>query len=570
MRRWLAAAVVVPVVAILGFMAPAAEAQTPKVTINGLVDMISSWQRNMSIEDSNYDRTDSQWYSRTRVRPDITAEVGTTKFVFGLEYDFQWGQGGAADTGTPVHFGASAGADLNTDLRGIGEVKWAYTEFDVPWVPGARLRLGAQPFAVTYKLAALAQGDFAGAHFQWSITPAIRAHFTYAQIEENSSEFKGLFSGGLLSGAQSEDSAIIASVEITPFKGLDVRPLYSYARFDGTTSGSSRAGRGGVPNAAPVNLLCNGSASCGGFVGNIPIPGYAANDIENRHTIGVDARLKVGPFYVDPTIFYQFGSREVTVPNCSTAPGGCALPPFIAPLFGRHLNQDIDAWFIDIRGGFQAGPLLVEGAFIYTTGNPSEDNLMYTNADVHYYQPISTDSSYYAGWANIFALGVDYFNMLYQRAPGLSTGQHIGYDKYGLVRLGLRGSYALTPTFTAYANLTASWTAEDVDVNSLMNTGAGIIPVSSFGGTPKHENYLGTEIDAGLTWRLAPNLVFDLVGGYLFAGDALGYFQQFGTAAATTANCGTTTGTCPTVNAQNQSTDVSDVKTIAARFRFTF
>jgi hypothetical protein len=37
------------------------------------------------------------------------------------------------------------------------------------------------------------------------------------------------------------------------------------------------------------------------------------------------------------------------------------------------------------------------------------------------------------------------------------------------------------------------------------------------------ENYLGTEIDAGFTYRFAPNVAFDLLGGYLIAGDARGF-----------------------------------------------
>ena len=44
-------------------------------------------------------------------------------------------------------------------------MKWLYTEFEVPLIPVPTVvRLGAQPFggAATYKLAAYANGDFAG------------------------------------------------------------------------------------------------------------------------------------------------------------------------------------------------------------------------------------------------------------------------------------------------------------------------------------------------------------------------------------------------------------------------
>jgi hypothetical protein len=56
------------------------------------------------------------------------------------------------------------------------------------------------------------------------------------------------------------------------------------------------------------------------------------------------------------------------------------------------------------------------------------------------------------------------------------------------------------------------------------------------------DNYLGTEIDAGFTYRFAPNVAFDLLGGYLMAGDARGFAGQ----------------------------DPEDIYKIAARMRVTF
>jgi hypothetical protein len=573
MRR-LAAVVVVSVIAALGLTAIPADAQTPKVTINGLVDNVVSWSRNMSVTDANYDRTDTEKYMRTRVRPDITAEVGTTKFVLGLEIDAAYGQVGASDTnvctGTACptaqtqRSGSTGGWDLNTDTIGQIEVKWAYTEFDIPWIQGARLRIGAQPFQTTYKNF-LANGDFAGVNLSWAITPAIRMHLAYAQIEELSQESSsistfnsnpegtgGSIFRGIRAGGRQEDYAIVTSVELTPFKGLDIRPIYAYLRADGTTSGSSRQGRGGVPNAAPSFTTLGG--------GTVPLPGFFPQDIESRHTLAVDARLKIGPFYFDPTVAYQFGSRDVTVGNCTA--GGAVVActfPGASAVQGRRLNQDLDAWLFDFRGGFQAGPLLVEGAFIYTTGNTAGDNLMYTNTDVKFYQPINTDTGFYAGMANIFALGIDYFNILYSGVAGMNPGVAIGYDRYGLMRVGAKASYALTPSFTAYAGVTASWTAEDVDVNSVLVVNNGLINSGAFGGPTKKESYLGTELNAGFTWRMAPNLALDVVGGYLFAGDALGYAQQ--------ATLSTTAVTAPT---GQTSRDVEDVKTAVARIRFTF
>jgi hypothetical protein len=88
-------------------------AAQPKVTITGLIDSVSSWQKNMSMTDLDLARSgnsDQEWYARTRARPDIVAEVGTTKFVLGLEIDATWGQTGGTDTNLCLNSGDSTGA----------------------------------------------------------------------------------------------------------------------------------------------------------------------------------------------------------------------------------------------------------------------------------------------------------------------------------------------------------------------------------------------------------------------------------------------------------------------------
>lgn len=302
MRKTLA--VVLAVVGTLWLVAPPAHAQAPaaapapKVTITGLVDNLTTWDHNMSMSDDNVARNgDREWYGRTRIRPDITAEVGTTKFVLGLEIDAVYGQTGNGGTNLanvggistftgngPNHFGDEGSFPINTDLTGTIQIKWGYTQFQLPWVPWkTTVRLGAQPFDETYKIAAYAQGDIAGVHLTTEINPALKANFSWVQIEERLTGPRDGFNRG-------EDYGIITSVEITPFKGLDIRPIYSYLNLDSVTSGSTRQGRGGVANSAT----------------NFPLGAH-----EGRHTIGVDARWRSGPFSFDPTVLYQFGKRDL-------------------------------------------------------------------------------------------------------------------------------------------------------------------------------------------------------------------------------------------------------------------
>lgn len=503
MKRLLFTAVAL--VAILAMAAPAAFAQAPqpKVTISGFVDQIMSFSHNMGNQDTNItDDRDHEWYARTRMRPDVTAEVGTTKFVLGLEIDMAYGQTGSADS-TGNRFGTSGSYDLNTDVRSVIEVKWGYTEFELPFLPkGSRMRLGAQPFATTYKTAVLATGDFAGINNRIALMPGLALNLTYAQIEEKGPGVKYGFNG--------EDQAQVISLEWTPTKGIDLRPIYSYAFYDGGTSSSSRQGRGGVDTST----------------------NFANGNHESRHTIGIDARMKFGGFYIDPTFFYQFGERQLTVG-------------------GSERTQDRSAWLGDLRAGWQSGPLMLEGAFIYTSGNKASDDVRSGDEDLNFYEPIDTDTSFYAGWANIWALGIDYFNIVNARASGLNPGNAIGYDKYGLMRAGFKGSYALTPTFIPSAAVTASWTAKKVDTDGTITNTAGITPSASASGDKK---YLGTEINLGFTWRFAPNVALDVVGGYMFAGSAM---ESVSAPSSTT-------------NPKPSNNDAENVYTGVARVRFSF
>jgi len=576
------------VVALLAMAGPVSA--QPKVTITGFVDNITTYTHNMSNVENNYARNrDTEWYSRVRVRPDITAEVGTTKFVLGLEIDETFGQtgnlgagglcGGAATTvngglgagtvcSSPQRAGATAGWQLNTDTQGVIEIKWAYTEFDIPIIPiPTRVRVGAQPWEAHYKLAVLANGDFAGIHVtnQWS--PMIKTNFTYAQIEEQSTGYADGFVRG-------DDFAIVTSIEVTPFKGLDIRPIFSYANFQGVTSGASRQARGGIGTGAGVYPTGGGTTgTAGGTVaggalcnpgGGVAVATCQENSaIEDRFTVGVDARWRFGPFSLDPTVFYQFGKRDQLNPSFPNA--------------GILTNLKRDAWFVDIRGGWQAGPLLLEGAAIYTTGNKATDRIDAGRSRLKFYEPISTDTSYFATWAEIWALGIDYFNIVHNTAAGLNPGVAIGYDKYGLMRFGVRASYALTPAFTLRSSFNMNWTAHDVDTASTITAGAGLTPRCAFpvvgqitgqGGNtvingPASANscvdrgtasYLGSELNLGFQWRFVPNVALDVVGSYMWAGPAM------------SAQAATNVTTGIAQSARNPQ----DVQSVVARIRYSW
>src|SRR5256885_1885380 len=146
MRKFLVIAVFAFVTVAMLAPPVLAQAPAPKVTITGLFDQVTSFGKNYSDGNASRD-SDHEWYARTRFRPDFTFEVGRTKAVLGIEIDLTYGRIGQR-TGGPgknvqnaglgftgnqldTHGGTTADSSLNTDVTGVMEMKWVYTEFDL-------------------------------------------------------------------------------------------------------------------------------------------------------------------------------------------------------------------------------------------------------------------------------------------------------------------------------------------------------------------------------------------------------------------------------------------------------
>ena len=525
-------AVLMLALALVALAAPMAFAQAPapKVTINGLIDNVTSYSQNISNYNTGlFNRGDSMWYYRTRGRFDFIGEVGKAKGVLGIELDHILGQtgsndstivnaGAAATTAVQTGFGTDGSFDLNTDSRGIIEIKWLYVEFPVPLIPvPTTARLGAQPFGslANYKLAVYATGDFPGVSVTSQVTPNVKLVGTYIQVEENltgtgtRTNLAGPF-GISQTQNRGDDYAFIVAPEITPFKGLDIKPMFSQFWAQGTTNGNARQGRGGLDTAAAYTGP--GGVSRGGIH-------------ETRYTVGADARLRMGPFSLDPTFLYQFGSRDSIAP-ATFAPSGA--------ITGRKYTPDIKAWLADIRAGFQLGPLLIEGMAMYTTGNSKRNNALghgTTDGTIRYFQPLTTDTGYLADWgSSLTSLGIDYLNAWNEAGGRIAyPGVTIGWDKYGRAQVGAKATYALTPALSFMAGANLHWAAEKVDRDGVATAGAGITPAFA-GPTPRgnhggwgfgSDRFIGTELQAQISWRFADGLVWDNQFGYMFMGPAL-------------------------------------------------
>ncbi len=529
MRKFLIVAVFT--LALFGTLAPPVHAQAPapKVTITGLFDQITAMGANFY--DGNFARTsDREWYARTRFRPDFKFEVGRTKAVLGFEIDMQYGQSGPNDGGFPGNVSGAAGGvaggskvgatgtlDLNTDVAGMIEVKWIYTEFDLtgkdsllPFIPVQTVaRAGGQPWGTLanywgYGKSIYAIGDFAGVSAVTTWAPNLLTKLAYAQVEE---ELAGGNRGGALARVtRGGDFAVIASAEYTPLKGLSIQPLYSLFYAEGMTNGVARRAATNRFSGTAGGATTAAAATWGG--GN---PNGATNQHETRHTIGFDGTWRSGPWGFDPTVLYQFGTRDVQ----------CLCPNKGAAFSVQRVETDMSSYLVDLIGSFRTGPFVLEVRGVYSPGNKARDNLA---KSIRYYDPLSMDGTYYYGWAQIVALSnIDYLNGLGGVNGGMSYG--VGYDRYGRAQLGVRGSYNMTPALRLYAIVNPTFTAEKVDTDSgqgpfgVFSNPRTIVSDKSF--VEGDSRYIGTEGDLGVTWRFAPNVSFDVMGGYLWAGSAL-------------------------------------------------
>jgi hypothetical protein len=519
-------AVLMIALALVALAAPLAYAQAPapKVTINGLIDNVTSYSQNISNYNGGiFNRKDSMWYYRTRGRFDIIGEVGKAKGVLGLELDHVFGQAGsndstivnagaAATTAVQTGFGTDGSFDINTDSRGIIEIKWLYVEFPVPLIPvPTTARLGAQPFGAlaNYKLAVYATGDFPGVSVTSQITPNFKFVGTYVQVEESltgtdtRTSTTAAPAGVLSSQNRGDDFAYIIAPEITPFKGFDIKPMFSMFYAQGTTNGSARAGRGGINTTTAYS----------------PTGDVRGGINEYRYTVGLDSRLRMGPFSLDPTFLYQFGNKAVIAPAGACTTGTQFSCSGAVP--GRKYYPDMNALLVDVRGGFQLGPLLLEALAAYSTGNTARNNTLGT---VRYFQPLTTDTGYQADWgSSITALGIDYLNAWNEAAGRIAyPGNQIGWDKYGRIQFGAKATYAITPDLSVMGGANIHWSAEKIDRNgSVATAGQGITPQFIAPKPRDDKRYVGTELMALLTWRFAPGLAWDNQFGYMFMGPAL-------------------------------------------------
>src|SRR5437879_12137907 len=84
-------------------------------------------------------------------------------------------------------------------------------------------------------------------------------------------------------------------------------------------------------------------------------PAGDASDHEERYTLGIDARWRMGPFGLDPSLFYQTGAYSTQAYRTNGVIS--------------RANGDTAAWLAYLSGSCQARPLLYDARGEDPTGS---------------------------------------------------------------------------------------------------------------------------------------------------------------------------------------------------------
>lgn len=209
-----------------------------------------------------------------------------------------------------------------------------------------------------------------------------------------------------------------------------------------------------------------------------------AGDNQSVHTFGLNAAAKVGVVDLDAFVLYQTGEELYRYNN--------AASPKI---------KDLSAWAAQVAAKANLGAVTLRGAFLYASGDDGEDN-----DDSSAYQNIFasgaagnpagssvSSGTYYSAQMNLLLRNI--YNMDSDTAlvSSINNGNH------GLLLGALGADFKVNDKFSATLNLGTAYNAEKQ--------------------VGEKEDFLGTEVNLQLNYKLYPTLTATLQGAYAFLGD---------------------------------------------------
>ncbi len=409
---------------------------------------------------------DESFRMRTRGRIFFTLKPNAfSKAVVAFEMDQTYG---ASDSG---------GFDLGNDNQVI-ELKHLYAEIKIPSTPLKITAGGFNVSATRLKSCIVYCDDSGGVVLEGSWSPQFSTYSWFVIAEEEQIE-DNVSTGGDTFG---EDWTIGTTFRLQPAKGMDVHLMGAYYAIDGPSSDSSSL----------IIGSCTGSRD--GGAGSGAGSGGHCFTRDQRYYFGVDARLKFGAFTFSPSFIYLGGTRDL-------AGGG---------------EADIRSFLLDLRGKYTAGPLSIEGKFVYIPGNDANDDLG-DGDDIKFWQNISvTTVNRVVHWFELFGWHLDGTsppNFGFNDSRALRSAGT--FDQFGLIHPAVRVDYKVSKPLTIAALFGLFYAAEDVGAPARF--GAGVPANRNWTGRDKH---IGSEIDLLLTYQWFKGTTVQAWFAYAQSGEA--------------------------------------------------
>ncbi|RNC72272.1 MAG: histidine kinase [Desulfuromonadales bacterium] len=202
------------------------------------------------------------------------------------------------------------------------------------------------------------------------------------------------------------------------------------------------------------------------------------------HMVGLNSSMKFDPVTLNVFGLYQFGDNPGPISSSNT--GNAINTP-------ATRNSKVDAYALGATAKAKLGPGTLKLAGIYVSGE-QQTPAGAAGKDTGAFQAVAGESNFFA--ADMYILLRNKYNINSDRAlvhtVSNVTGGFIGYDAN------------ITSKLFANVNVGAAWAAQ------VTNKGTASEPDS---------NYLGTELNAEVGYRLFDNMTASVLGAYVILGD---------------------------------------------------
>ena len=429
--------------------------------------------------------SDAYYFQRFRLFTTVESADKNAKVVWAVEIgDITWGLGGGASgdefgTGVNARNGTSQGGALGSDGANV-ETKNLYLQFNIPFVPGANLLLGAHNIVFMASPAgAFMDDDGWGIQFNWKADPIDLQVYTI-KIDENT--------------RQSADDNTMYTARV----GVNVTPDIRFTVEGMVIDAQCFARRGQDPIAGPgTSFGPTGSCVSADFGDNFWIGGTVGAKVAN-------ITLHGSAVYGQRQLWSQ--ANQTVIEEAGYGFQFTAQVPF------GPISTWWHAWYTSgdearITGGcaecVRAHPAATQPLPNLTPGlDFSTNNNSYNLLQDSDKLPLPITG---ASWSSVPYVAEFIKGLASVGAPGFGSTHYS--DSTGTYGIGGSASYSLTPALSVGGGVGYIASTEEATTclapAGLTRCGGGV-----------YGDY-AIELDAGVVWRFNPNLTITGLFGYV-------------------------------------------------------